>query len=63
MTESPESLKIRLKTAAQEMKSAVWFDHIVINHENQLDSAVSEIQSIVKIARTKQHSQWYLDAL
>ena len=63
MTESPESLKIRLKTAAQEMKSADWFDHIVINHENQLDSAVSEIQSIVKIARTKQHSQWYLDAL
>jgi len=63
MTESPESLKIRLKTATEEMKSANWFDHIVINHENQLDSAVSEIQNIVKIGRTKQHSHWYLDAL
>jgi len=62
MTESPESLTLRLKTAAEEMKSANWFDHIVINHENQLDSAVSEIQSIVKDARAKQNSQWYIDS-
>ena len=62
MTESPESLTLRLKTAAEEMKSANWFDHIVINHENQLDSAVSEIQNIVKEARAKQNSQWYIDS-
>tara|TARA_A100001037_G_C15098997_1_gene612975 strand:+ start:1006 stop:1617 length:612 start_codon:yes stop_codon:yes gene_type:complete len=62
MTESPESLTLRLKTAAEEMKSASWFDHIVINHENQLDSAVSEIQNIVKDARAKQNSQWYIDS-
>ena len=62
MTESPESLTLRLKTAAEEMKSANWFDHIVINHENQLDSAVSEIQNIVKDARAKQNSQWYIDS-
>ena len=48
MTESSNSLKIRLDTAAQEMKSATWFDHIVINHENQLDRAVAEIQKIVE---------------
>ena len=62
MTESPESLTLRLKTAAEEMRSASWFDHIVINHENQLDSAVSEIQNIVKDARAKQNSQWYIDS-
>lgn len=62
MTESPESLTLRLKTAAEEMKSANWFDHIVINHENQLDSAVLEIQNIVKDARAKQNSQWYIDS-
>ena len=54
MTESPASLKIRFETAAEEMKSAGWFDHVVINHENQLDLAVAEIQNVVKIARLKQ---------
>ena len=54
MTESPASLKIRFETAAEEMKSAGWFDHVVINHEDQLDLAVAEIQNVVKIARLKQ---------
>ena len=54
MTESPASLKIRFETAAEEMKSAGWFDHVVINHENQLDLAVAEIQNVVKIARLNQ---------
>ena len=54
MTESSDSLKIRLETAAKEMKSASWFDHVVINHENQLDLAVAEIQNVVKIARLNQ---------
>ena len=54
MTESPDSLKIRFETAAEEMKSAGWFDHVVINHEDQLDLAVAEIQNVVKIARLKQ---------
>ena len=54
MTESPDSLKIRFETAAKEMKSASWFDHVIINHENQLDLAVAEIQNVVKIARLNQ---------
>ena len=54
MTESSGSLKIRLETATKEMKSATWFDHVVINHENQLDLAVAEIQYAVKIARLNQ---------
>ena len=61
MTESSNSLKIRLDTAAQEMKSATWFDHIVINHENQLDRAVAEIQKIVENTRIKQRSSSYRD--
>ena len=54
MTESSDSLKIRFETAAKEMKSASWFDHVIINHENQLDLAVAEIQNVVKIARLNQ---------
>ena len=61
MTESPRSLKIRLETAAQEMKSASWFDHVVINHENQLDTAVGEIQKIVEATRIEARSSSYLD--
>ena len=61
MTESSNSLKIRLETATQEMKSATWFDHIVINHENQLDRAVAEIQKIVENAKMKQRSSSYMD--
>ena len=61
MTESSNSLKIRLDTAAQEMKSATWFDHIVINHENQLDRAVAEIQKIVENTKIKQRSSSYMD--
>lgn len=63
MTESSDSLKIRLETAAKEMKSASWFDHIVINHENQLDLAVAEIQYAVKIARLNQMKPSNLDSI
>ncbi|SVC35259.1 uncharacterized protein METZ01_LOCUS288113 [marine metagenome] len=63
MTESSDSLKIRLETAAKEMKSASWFDHIVINHENQLDLAVAEIQNAVKIARLNQMNPSNLDSI
>jgi guanylate kinase len=63
MTESSDSLKIRLETAAKEMKSASWFDHIVINHENQLDLAVAEIQNAVKIARLNQMKPSNLDSI
>ena len=63
MTESSDSLKIRLGTAAKEMKSASWFDHIVINHENQLDLAVAEIQNAVKIARLNQMKPSNLDSI
>ena len=63
MTESSDSLKIRLETAAKEMKSESWFDHIVINHENQLDLAVAEIQNAVKIARLNQMKPSNLDSI
>ena len=61
MTESSDSLKIRLETAAKEMKSASWFDHVVINHENQLDLAVAEIQNAVDLARLDQTKPSNLD--
>ena len=46
MTESPDALRLRLKTAESEMKEADKFDHIVVNYEGKLDDAVVEIEKI-----------------
>ncbi len=46
MTESPDALRLRLKTAESEMKEADKFDHIVVNYEGKLDDAVAEIEKI-----------------
>ena len=46
-TESDADLKLRLETFHEEMKSLPLFDYIVINHQGDLDSAVSQIKAIV----------------
>jgi guanylate kinase len=63
MTESSDNLKIRLETATKEMESASWFDHVIINHENQLDLAAAEIQNAVKTARLNQMKPSSLDII
>ncbi|MCS6773973.1 MAG: guanylate kinase [Anaerolineae bacterium] len=46
-TETPESLKLRIATAREEMKRAHEFDFIVINRANQQEQAVEQIVAII----------------
>ena len=46
-TESAESLALRLQACDNELKQIPHFDYIVINHRNQVESAVNEIKAII----------------
>ena len=47
MTESPEALSLRLKTADAEMEEAPRFDYVVVNREGRLDETVQQIDAVV----------------
>ena len=49
MTESPDRLKLRLRTAAREMAEASKFDYRVVNHDGKLDEAVAEVRRIIEL--------------
>jgi guanylate kinase len=53
LTETPEVLKRRLKTAKVEMGEASKFDHVVINHNGRLDQAVDDVDEIVARERRR----------
>ena len=46
-TESPSDLSLRLKTAEEEMRQLHLFDYIVVNRWNEIDLAVSSIESVI----------------
>jgi guanylate kinase len=46
-TESKATLTVRLQAAENEMKQVSQFDYVVVNHSNQIESAVHEIQAII----------------
>jgi guanylate kinase len=46
-TESKETMAIRLQAANDEMKQISNFDYIVVNHHDQIESAVNEIKAII----------------
>ena len=46
-TESAESLARRLQACDNELKQISHFDYIVINHRNQIESAVNEVKAII----------------
>ena len=48
MTESPDELALRLKTAKQEMQEASKFDYIVLNRNGKIDDAVGKIEGIIE---------------
>ena len=47
-TESPESLRIRIATAREEMLRIPEFDYVVINHDNQLAETVQDVSGIIR---------------
>ena len=53
MTETPDTLTLRLATAEVEMREASEFDYVVVNHVGRLDDAVAEIDSIVTQERRR----------
>ena len=50
-TESTDTLKVRLATAANELDEAEKFDYVVVNRTGSLDKAVEEINTIIRRER------------
>lgn len=46
-TESGIDLELRMKAAQEEMKRLPMFDYVVVNHENGVQRAVSQIEAII----------------
>jgi guanylate kinase len=55
MTETPESLKLRIATARQELKRVTEFDYVVVNPQGGLDKAVDTILAIIKAEHHRVH--------
>ena len=49
MTESPERLRLRLRTAERELEAAAQFSYRVVNHAGRLDEAVAEVRRIIEL--------------
>lgn len=47
-TESPESLRIRIATAREEMARIPEFDYVVVNETDRLDNAVRDVIGIIR---------------
>ena len=47
-SETPESLKLRVATAKQEMESIPEFDYVVINAQDKLEQAADQIVAIIE---------------
>ncbi len=54
-TESPADLALRLKTAEQEMEQLPLFDYVVVNKQDQIDLAVSDIEAIITTEKCRVH--------
>ena len=46
-TESAFDLSLRIKTAEEELKQLYLFDYLVINHRDEIDRAVADIDAII----------------
>ncbi len=47
-TETPDSLRLRIATAREEMQRLPEFDYVVVNREDRLDDAVQDVLSIIR---------------
>ncbi len=46
-TESPADLELRVQTAQEELKQVPLFDYVVLNRENKIARAVTDIKAII----------------
>ena len=47
-TETPESLRLRIATAREEMYRISEFDYVIVNHEDCLDKTVQSVMGIIR---------------
>ncbi|HSW57893.1 MAG TPA: guanylate kinase [Dehalococcoidales bacterium] len=52
-TEAPADLALRLKTAEKELQQLIHFDYAVINHRNEIDSAVQDMMCIIRAEKCR----------
>jgi len=52
-TESPSDLTLRTKTAEEEIEQLHLFDYIVVNKQDEIDLAVSEIKAIISAEKCR----------
>ena len=52
-TELPPDLAIRLKTAEEEIKQLPLFDYVVVNKQDKIDLAVSDIKAIINAEKCR----------
>ncbi|MCX6041399.1 MAG: guanylate kinase [Caldilinea sp.] len=52
-TEEADQLKMRVVTARRELRRFTEFDYIVINREEQLETAVQEVLSIIRAEKSR----------
>ena len=52
-TESPSDLTLRTKTAEEEIEQLPLFDYIVVNKQDEIDLAVSEIKAIISAEKCR----------
>ena len=48
LTESPIDLSLRIKTAEAEMKQAVLFDHVVVNHGGATSTDITALANHIR---------------
>ena len=53
LSETTNTLKLRLLTAESEMEKASDFDHVIINHEGRLDDTIKELNKVAKVERLR----------
>jgi guanylate kinase len=54
-TESPESLRIRIATAREELQRLAEFDYVVVNHDDRLAEAVQDVIGIIRAEHCRVH--------
>ena len=47
-TETPDSLRLRIATAREEMHRIPEFDYVIVNHEDRLDKTVQSVIGIIR---------------
>jgi guanylate kinase len=52
-TESAFDLALRLKTAEKELDQLYMFDYMVVNHRDQIDGAVGDIEAVIRAEKCR----------